>query len=202
MSHPYYHSLSSVKKHGGCVEDYLPIHNWFDESKSILADYRHRAMRHHAEGIFMCEKIFGVTITNSNGKVIPVRIIGEQHVREDLGHIPSFADWARAIHPEPWMNKPQKLSKELETPPTPVMIDPPKRLHREEQSRSRWVREGEKVDTHIQETIQNAQKIAPFTPEGPKVEPWSQKHIESNLEKAKTTARRILGIPSNSSRSK
>jgi hypothetical protein len=28
MSHPYNHALSSVKKWGSKVEDYLPIHNW------------------------------------------------------------------------------------------------------------------------------------------------------------------------------
>lgn len=101
--HCFYHALSSVKHWGGVPEDYQPIHNWFDESKSILADFRHRALRHHAEGIWMAEKVFGVTITNSAGKQVPVRLIGEQHVKDDLGRIPSFADWARLIRPEPWM---------------------------------------------------------------------------------------------------
>jgi hypothetical protein len=114
MAHPYYHSLSSVKKWGGVVEDYLRIHDWFDESKKIIADFRHRALRHHAEGIFMAETIFGQTITVSNGRVIPVRWIGEQHVREDLGFIPSFADWVRAISPKQWMGRKQKLDGELE----------------------------------------------------------------------------------------
>ena len=40
MAHPYHHALSSVKKWGGAVEDYLPIHSWFDASKEILADFR------------------------------------------------------------------------------------------------------------------------------------------------------------------
>ena len=53
MAHPYHHSLSSVKKWGGNVDDYQPIHDWFDQSKQIIADFRHRALRHHAEGIFM-----------------------------------------------------------------------------------------------------------------------------------------------------
>ena len=35
--------------------------------------------------------------------------VGEQHVREDLGFIPSFADWARMIPPEPWMGRTQKI---------------------------------------------------------------------------------------------
>jgi hypothetical protein len=53
MAHPYHHSLASVKKWGGEVSDYLPLHDWFDQSKSIAGDFRHRALRHHAEGIFM-----------------------------------------------------------------------------------------------------------------------------------------------------
>jgi hypothetical protein len=114
MAHPYHHALSSVRKWGGTVDDYLAIHSWFDHSKEIIADFRHRALRHHAEGIFMAETIFGVTITNSDGHVIPVRWVGEQHVMEDLGRIPSFADWARAIHPERWMGSPQKLEVEKE----------------------------------------------------------------------------------------
>ena len=73
MAHPYHHSLSSVKKWGGAVNDYLAIHSWFDASKQITADFRHRALRHHAEGIFMAETIFGPTITLSSGRVIPTR---------------------------------------------------------------------------------------------------------------------------------
>lgn len=71
MAHPYHHSLCSVKKWGGAVEDYMPIHGWFDASKEITADFRHRALRHHAEGIFMAETIFGPTITLSTGRVVP-----------------------------------------------------------------------------------------------------------------------------------
>lgn len=114
MAHPYHHARSSVKRWGGTVEDYLPLHEWFDASKQILADFRHRALRHHAEGIFMLEALFGRTITLSTGKVIPTRWVGEQHVQEDLGRIPSFAEWALAIRPERWMAKALKLSKILE----------------------------------------------------------------------------------------
>lgn len=105
MAHPYHHALSSVKKWGGKAEDYQAIHDWFDESKSHIADFRHRALRHHSEGIFLCEKIFGTTITNSNGRIVPVRFIGEQHVKEDCGFIPSVVDWLRCIQSEPWMHR-------------------------------------------------------------------------------------------------
>ena len=103
MAHPLKHAQSSSKKFGGVPEDYLPIHSWFDESKAFFADFRHRALRHHAEGIFLCEKIFGVAITNSRGQLVPVRYIGEQHVIEDLGRIPSLQDWLVTIQAEPWM---------------------------------------------------------------------------------------------------
>jgi hypothetical protein len=114
MAHPYHHSLSSVKQWGGTVADYQRIHDWFDESKKIIADFWHRALRHHAEGIFMAETIFGSTITLSTGRIIPTRWIGEQHVREDLGFIPSFADWVKAIRPMPWMGRAQRLEVSLQ----------------------------------------------------------------------------------------
>jgi hypothetical protein len=109
MAHPYHHSLASVKKWGGEVSDYLPLHDWFDQSKSIAGDFRHRALRHHAEGIFMLQTIFGPTITLSTGRVIPTRYVGEMHVQQDLGFIPSFADWMRAIRPLPWMSRAGRL---------------------------------------------------------------------------------------------
>lgn len=85
MAHPYHHSLSSVKKWGGVVDDYMPIHSWFDASKEITADFR-RALRHHAEGIFMAETIFGPTIRLSTGRIIPTRWVGEQHVIGSRSH--------------------------------------------------------------------------------------------------------------------
>ena len=64
----------------------------------------------------MAEKIFGTTITNSNGRVVPVRFIGEQHVKEDLGKIPTMADWFECIKPQhSWMlGNVKHLEKELE----------------------------------------------------------------------------------------
>lgn len=109
MANPYHHAVSSVKKWGGKVEDYIAIHSWFDETKSHFADFRHRALRHHSEGIFLMEKIFGVAIELSNGTMIPTRWIGEQHVKEDLGRIPTIQDWLENLQPQPWMGKTEKI---------------------------------------------------------------------------------------------
>lgn len=123
MAHPYHHALSSVRKWGGTVDDYMEIHSWFDRSKEIIATFQHRALRHHAEGVYACEAVFGKTLTLSSGRIIPTRWVGEQHVKEDLGHIPSFADWARSIRPEPWMGRTQRIEREVEplsTVPEPL----------------------------------------------------------------------------------
>lgn len=100
---PYHHAVSSAQKFGGVPDDYMEIHNWFDESKAHMADLRHRALRHHSQGIFECEQKFGCTITSSLGRRVPVRAIGEQHVTEDLGRIPSVQDWLGQIRPVDWM---------------------------------------------------------------------------------------------------
>jgi hypothetical protein len=45
----------------------LPVHNWFAESKAFFADFRHCCLRHHAEGIFLTEKLY---MPAMNGDVI------------------------------------------------------------------------------------------------------------------------------------
>ena len=120
MAHPLNHAESSASKFGGRAEDYLPIHNWFDESKAFLADFRHRALRHHAEGIFLAEKLFGVAITNSDGKLVPVRYVGEQHVKEDLGRIPTAQDWLSQIKPQRWMYGQRLVAEAPSTEEDPV----------------------------------------------------------------------------------
>jgi hypothetical protein len=64
---------------------------------------RHRAMRHHAEGIFELEKIFGVKFTNSDGKEVYTRYVGEQHVIEDMGFIPTAFEWLSHFDQAQWM---------------------------------------------------------------------------------------------------
>lgn len=107
MAHPVDHARSSVNKWGGYIEDYLAIHEWFDETKAWYGHSLHRMFRHHSEGIFECEKLFGRSIVNSNGKTVYVRYIGEQHVREDcFNYIPSAKEWITNMNnPPEWMRK-------------------------------------------------------------------------------------------------
>jgi hypothetical protein len=98
MAHPLIHSKSSVKKYGGKVEDYIHIHNWFDETKAWVGHSTHRMFRHHSEGIFECQKIFGESFINSDGKTVYTRYVGEDHVKEDCyNYIPAAKEWIKAI---------------------------------------------------------------------------------------------------------
>lgn len=56
---PFIHAKNSSRKFGGQPEDYIDIHNFFDWSKSTLADGRHRAILHNSLGIFISERLFG-----------------------------------------------------------------------------------------------------------------------------------------------
>lgn len=102
MSHPLHHAISSSRKYGGRMEDYLPIHNWFDAPKVSFYDMRHRALRHHTEGIHRSVQLFGETIKNSDGLEVSVQEIGEQHCFEDLGYIPSMSDYLSQVDDEKW----------------------------------------------------------------------------------------------------
>lgn len=106
MTHPTFHAESSVRLWGGRIEDYVPIHDWLDATKECYADFRHRALRHHTQGIFEAERQFGHTIMNSDGRKVPVRYIAEQHIKEDCGgRIPTVADWLSQLKPAVWMSR-------------------------------------------------------------------------------------------------
>ncbi len=106
MSKPYIHALSSVKRFGGKAEDYLPIHELLDSSKSITADNRHRIFTHNSWFVaVIIPKIFGETFTNSDGTVLSSRDIAEQHILEDYGNrfIPTAQDFLEELKVQSWM---------------------------------------------------------------------------------------------------
>jgi hypothetical protein len=111
MSHPLEHAKSSVRRWGGQISDYQLIHEWFDETKAWIGHSKHRMFRHHSEGIFECEKLFGPSFTNSDGRTVYTRYVGEQHVKEDCnGYIPSAKEWVDNINtPTEWMIKTLKI---------------------------------------------------------------------------------------------
>lgn len=103
MADPYHHALSSVKKWGGTPEDYLKVHKWFDATKQAYCDQRHRALLHNAFGIELSIQVFGQVVTTSTGRKVPMRWIGEQHITEDCGFVPSVQDYLQHLKAQPWM---------------------------------------------------------------------------------------------------
>lgn len=113
MTHPVFHAESSVRLWGGKPSDYQHIHDWLDATKEAFADFRHRALRHHAHGIFEAQRLFGQAIVNSDGRTVPVRYIAEQHIKEDCGgRIPTVADWLSQLKPAPWMSRGYTITTE------------------------------------------------------------------------------------------
>jgi hypothetical protein len=95
--HPYHHALSSQREYGGEAIDYLPLHNWFDASKSTLAHFTHRALHHNREGVTEAVRFFGATICNADDAAVSVEALALQHLAEDMSIIPSAADWLQHI---------------------------------------------------------------------------------------------------------
>jgi hypothetical protein len=69
--------------------------------------------RHHSEGIFECERVFGKSFINSDGKTVYTRYIAEQHIKEDCNnYIPTAKEWVTMIasgKPEKWAIKTLKI---------------------------------------------------------------------------------------------
>lgn len=107
MGKPHQHAESSAKKFGGKLQDYLEIHALLDSSKIAFADNRHRALTHNSWFVnHILPKIFGDTLTNSDGKLISVIAIAEQHLLEDFNYhfIPTAQDYLSLMEKPSWLH--------------------------------------------------------------------------------------------------
>ena len=114
----WHHAVSAARKWGGSPEDYLPIEEFIDSSKKIIGDVRHRSLYHHTEGTWLVQRIFGVTLDIQKGKRIvkvPTRLIAERHIMEDLGWLPSPADYIDGMPVKKWMSGSQRKEVPLST---------------------------------------------------------------------------------------
>ncbi len=103
MSNPLVPAERSAQRWGGPPELYLPIHRWFDATKAVLPDNRHRMLLHHSFGILLAEQVFGSALVPENGRRVFVREIGIQHVVDDLGFVPTPAQCLAELPMAPWM---------------------------------------------------------------------------------------------------
>jgi hypothetical protein len=107
MANPLIHSKSSVKRWGGKVEDYLPLHELLDSPKVTMNNNTARMLTHN---VWFCyqiiPKIFGYNITNSDGKSVDTVDIAMLHVAEDfrMKFVPTAQDYLKHMELQPWMN--------------------------------------------------------------------------------------------------
>jgi hypothetical protein len=98
---PHIHAQSSAKKYGGKMEDYIHLHAKMDCSKGYF-----RVLTHT---MFWIQEVmvplFGHTLTNSDGKIVSVKDICEQHILEDYRHkfIPTPQDFIQEMEFKQWM---------------------------------------------------------------------------------------------------
>lgn len=114
----WYHATSAAKHWGGEPEDYLPIEEFIDSSKQVIGDVRHRSVYHHTLGVYLCQKVFGDTLSIQKARKIdrvPVRLIAERHIIEDLGYLPSPADYMNGMPIAAWMSGAVKKTVDLST---------------------------------------------------------------------------------------
>jgi hypothetical protein len=100
---PYDHARSSAHIHGGCWQDYHPLHAWFDASKATRCHFTHRAIRHHFEGVAEAVALFGPRIARSDGAIICTETLALQHVEEDCAFIPSADEWLVDYREPDWL---------------------------------------------------------------------------------------------------
>jgi hypothetical protein len=112
----WHHAVSAARKWGGKPEDYIEVEEFIDSSKKIIGDPRHRSLYHHTEGVWLCQRIFGRTLAVEREHAtiqVPVRLVAERHVLEDLGWLPSPADYIGGMPIKTWMSGAQRKTLPL-----------------------------------------------------------------------------------------
>jgi hypothetical protein len=109
MSHYVYHSISSANAFGGCPSDYYELHRWMDRGRQGTDSLLHRMLAHHTQGIQDAVYLFGDTLENSNGRQVPTSLLAQQHIKEDLGFIPTLDHYLELLRCPRWASQPAKL---------------------------------------------------------------------------------------------
>ena len=94
------HCRISQQRWGGEIDDYLPLHDLIDSTKSLCSDGRHRIL-HTLWGVNnVIVPIVGHTLINADGKAINVKDLCERdHLLVDYNKrfIPTLSDFVDAI---------------------------------------------------------------------------------------------------------
>ena len=112
MANPLIHSKSSVKRWGGKVEDYLPLHELIDSPKATMNNNSVRVLTHNTWFAYqIMPKIFGYNIINSDGRSVDVVDISMLHIAEDfrMKFVPTPQDYLQHLQVQAWFNNGVKV---------------------------------------------------------------------------------------------
>jgi len=103
---PYKHAELSVKRRGGNISDYYPIHSFMDTTKELCSDNRHRILHNHWGIRRVIIPIFGPKIQLENKTINIKDMLEEDHLLPDFRNkfIPTLADFVEAIDDDPKLN--------------------------------------------------------------------------------------------------
>jgi hypothetical protein len=107
MANALIHAQSSVKRWGGKVEEYLPIHEIIDSPKACMNNNSARLITHN---VWFCyhiiPKIFGYNLINSSGKRVDTIDIAMLHVSEDFRNrfVPTLEDYLKHLELPAWIH--------------------------------------------------------------------------------------------------
>jgi hypothetical protein len=106
MANPMIHAKSSVKRWGGSVEDYIPIHELIDSPKATMNNNSSRMLTHNTWFAYtIIPKVFGYNIVNSDGKSVDTVDIAMLHIAEDfrMKFVPTPQDYLKHLEVQSWM---------------------------------------------------------------------------------------------------
>jgi hypothetical protein len=94
---PFLHAQISAKIFGGHWKETLPIHDMLDSSKAAHPTMRHRAVFHSDLGVTIAQSIFAPSKCSPMSGVADVGSVAIQHIEDDLGRVPTIAEWAQCL---------------------------------------------------------------------------------------------------------
>lgn len=112
MANPLIHAKSSVKRWGGDISNYMPIHILLDSPKECMNNNTGRCLTHNTWFAYhIIPRVFGYNIVNSDGKSVDTVDIAMLHIAEDfrMKFIPTPQDYLKHMSVEPWMNNGVKI---------------------------------------------------------------------------------------------
>lgn len=106
---PFIHARLAARRHGGHWKDTFAVHHFFDQTKGVFADMRHRAMLHNELGIEIALQVFGPSLPLTGGGSVPTLSVCQEHQVEDVGRVVPVAEWLAGAEAHPLLQTRRRL---------------------------------------------------------------------------------------------